>query len=269
MTTSNEVEAAVLVERRGAVMIATINRPATRNAINRDVWRGLGYALEECEHDDDLRAFVLTGAGDKSFCSGVDLKAMASGEGVIPEDPVEAGWGFAGYVKHPISKPTIAAVNGTALGGGTEISLASDLVVAAKTAQFGLPEVRRGRIAGAGGAFRLPQQLPRKVAMEMLLTGTPISAEQALAWGLINRVVEPDDVLGAAVALAEEILEGAPIAVQATKRIAQGIVDGHVPADDPGWEASSREGVLIQHSADAHEGALAFAEKRPPRWQGR
>lgn len=264
-----ESEPAVLVERRGRVMVVTINRPATRNAINGDVWRGIGRALEECELDDDLWAFVLTGAGDKSFCSGVDLKAVARGESIIPEDPIEAGWGFAGYVHHPISKPTIAAVNGIALGGGTELCLASDLVVAASSAQFGLPEVRRGRIAGAGGAFRLVQQLPKKVAMEMLLTGRPISADQALAWCLINRVVEPEDVLDAALALAEEIFLGAPIAVQASKRIAVGIVDGQVPADEPGWEASKREGVIILQSPDAHEGAVAFAEKRPPVWIGR
>lgn len=267
--TDSANESVVLVERRGPIMITTINRPASRNAINRDVWRGIGRALEECEHDDDLRAFILTGAGDKSFCSGADLKAVARGDGIIPEDPVEAGWGFAGYVDHPISKPTIAAVNGVALGGGTELSLASDLVVAARSAQFGLPEVRRGRIAGAGGAFRLPQQLPKKVAMEMLLTGVPISAEQALAWCLINRVVEQAEVLDAAVELAEKILEGAPIAVQATKRIAVGMVEGRVPSDEPGWEASRREGVLILHSEDAHEGALAFSEKRPPVWRGR
>jgi crotonobetainyl-CoA hydratase len=262
-------EPAVLVERRGRTMVATINRPASRNAINRDVWRGIGRALEECELDDDVWAFVLTGAGDKSFCSGADLKAIARGDGIIPEDPVEAGWGFAGYVSHPISKPTVAAVNGIALGGGTELCLASDLVVAATSAQFGLPEVRRGRIAGAGGAFRLPQQLPRKIAMEMLLTGVPISADQALAWCLINRVVDQENVLDTALELADKILQGAPLAVQASKRIALGIVDGQISADDVGWDASRREGRIILASADAHEGAVSFAEKRPPLWLGR
>jgi crotonobetainyl-CoA hydratase len=262
-------ESAVLVEKRGRVMVVTINRPESRNAVNSEVWRAIGRALEECEHDDDVWAFILTAAGDKSFCAGADLKALARGESLIPQDPIEAGWGFAGYVQHPISKPTIAAVNGTALGGGTELCLASDLVVASRAALFGLPEVRRGRVAGAGGAFRLPQQLPKKVAMEMILTGEPITAAQALAWGLINRVVAPDDVLEAAVAMAERIFVGAPLAVQASKRIAMGIVQGRVPSDDSAWQISREEGVAILASEDAREGALSFAEKRPPLWRGR
>ena len=256
----------LLYDIQDGIGVITLNRPAARNALTFAMYERLA---EIAADPGGANVLILTGAGDKSFCSGADLKAVARGDGIIPDDPVEAGWGFAGYVHHPISKPTIAAVNGVALGGGTELCLASDLVVASSSAQFGLPEVRRGRIAGAGGAFRLPQQLPRKVAMEMLLTGAPISADQALAWCLINRVVEQGDVLSAALALADNILQGAPLAVQATKRIALGIVDGRVSADDAGWEASRREGQVILASSDAHEGAMSFAEKRPPVWQGR
>src|SRR5690242_11621417 len=192
---------AVLVERRGRVLLATINRPDARNAVNRTVWEGLGQALEQADSDREIWAFVLTGAGDKAFCAGADLKAVSRGESIQPDDPVAASWGFAGYVRHHISKPTIAAVNGFALGGGTEISLASDLVVAADTATFGLPEVKRGIYAGAGGVFRLPAQIPRKIAMEMILTGEPISAHRAQELGLVNRVVPQGQVVEAAIGL--------------------------------------------------------------------
>ena len=268
-STAGGETSAVLVERREHVMLVTINRPEARNAVNREVWQSLGQALEECERDDSVWALVITGAGDKSFCAGADLKAISRGERIAPDDPVEAGWGFAGYVHHPISKPTIAAVNGTALGGGTEICLASDLVVAADTALFGLPEVKRGIYAGAGGVFRLPRQLPRKVAMEMILTGEPIDAPRALALGLINRVVSEDQVVDAALELAKKICEAAPLSVQASKRVAMGIVDGFVAAEEGDWELSRREGAELMKSADAKEGPRAFAEKRTPNWQGR
>src|SRR5215211_7050709 len=216
---------AVLTERHGHVLVATINRPEARNAVNLAVTIGLGDTLEEAERDRDVWAVVVTGAGDKAFCAGADLKAVARGENLVINEQPRASWGFAGYVSHHISKPTIAAVNGFALGGGTEITLASDLAVAADTASFGLPEVKRGIYAGAGGAFRLPQQLPKKVAMEMILTGEPITAQRALELRLVNRVVPRDDVLDAALELAERICANAPLAVQASKRIALGIVD--------------------------------------------
>jgi crotonobetainyl-CoA hydratase len=260
---------AVLVERRGHVLLATINRPEARNAVNHDVWEGLGRALERADSDERIWAFVLTGAGDKAFCAGADLKALSRGEPIQPSDPQVRGWGFAGYVRHHISKPTIAAVNGFALGGGTEISLASDLVVATDTATFGLPEVRRGIYAGAGGVFRLPAQVPRKVAMEMILTGEPISAQRALELGLVNRVVPQDQVVDTALRLAEAICANAPLAVQASKRIAYGILGGQVTAEDDSWAQSEAEGKILMPSADAKEGPLAFAEKRAPRWQGR
>ena len=259
----------VLVERRGHVLIATINRPEARNAINAAVHVGLGLALEEAEDDPEVRALVLTGAGDQAFCAGADLKALARGEAILPRDPVQLAWGFAGVVAHPISKPMIAAVGGFALGGGTELALACDLVVAAETAQFGLPEVKRGLVAAAGGAFRLIQQLPHKVAMEIMLTGEPFSAQRALELGFVNRVVPREQVLEAALALAEAIARNAPLSVQASKRIAVGMVGGAVPADQPRWALNDAESAIVRRSEDAREGPLAFAEKRAPVWKAR
>ena len=260
---------AVLTERRGHVLLVTLNRPAARNAVNLAVTRGLGDALEEAEHDRDIWAVIVTGAGDKAFCAGADLKAISRGESLAPKDPARAAWGFAGYVTHHISKPTIAAVNGFALGGGTEIALASDLVVAADTASFGLPEVKRGIYAAAGGVFRLPAQIPKKVAMEMILTGAPITAQRALELGLVNRVVPQAEVVAAALELAGQIIANAPLSVQASKRIANGIVDGHVAAETEMWNLSRTEGRALWGTADAVEGPRAFAEKRHPNWQAR
>jgi crotonobetainyl-CoA hydratase len=258
---------AVLVDRVGDVTVITINRPAARNAINSAVSIGLGDALEEAQHDPDVRAVVITGAGDKSFCAGADLKAIARRENLYHPDHAE--WGFAGYVHHFIDKPTIAAVNATALGGGTEIALASDLVVADEHAKFGLPEVKRGLIAAAGGVFRIMDHLPRKVAMELLLTGEPLTARDALAWGLINQVVTQGSVLDAALALASRVTVNAPLSVQASKRIALGVDDGVITGDEPGWERTVREMRTLMRSEDAKEGPLAFAEKREPVWKAR
>jgi len=257
----------VLVDRRGHVMIITINRPDARNAVNEEVCIGVGDALEEADQDRDIRAVILTGAGDKAFCAGADLKAIMRGERIIPEGREQ--WGLAGYAGHYISKPTIAAVNGAAIGGGTELALASDLVVAAETAWFGLPEVQRGLVAAAGGAFRLAAQLPMRVGLEMLLTGDPISAQRALDLNLINRVVPPAEVLEAAIELAERIAANAPLSVQATKRIALGHAGSDRPADAPLWELTAKESAGVSGSADAAEGPRAFAEKRAPVWQGR
>jgi crotonobetainyl-CoA hydratase len=267
VTDADGAAPAVLVERHGTVMVITINRPEARNAINAAVSIGVGDALEEAQHDPDVRVVVLTGAGDKSFCAGADLKAIARRENLYHPD--HADWGFAGYVQHFIDKPTIAAVNGTALGGGTELALASDLVVALESAKFGLPEVKRGLIAAAGGVFRIVDQLPRKVAMELLLTGEPMTASDAWEWGLVNQVVKEGSVLDAALALAARITVNAPLSVQASKRIAAGVDNGVITGDEVGWERTVNEMRTLIRSEDAKEGPLAFAEKREPVWKAR
>jgi crotonobetainyl-CoA hydratase len=256
-----------LVERRGNVLVITINRPEARNAVNGAVSIGVGDALEAAQQDPDVRAVVITGAGDKSFCAGADLKAIARRENLYHPDHPE--WGFAGYVHHFIDKPTIAAVNGTALGGGTELALASDLVVAHERAQFGLPEVKRGLIAAAGGVFRIMDQLPHKVAMELLMTGEPLTASEAHQWGLINQVVKEGTVLDAALTLAARVTVNAPLSVQASKRIAYGVDDGVITADEVGWDRTVREMKTLIRSEDAREGPMAFAEKREPIWKAR
>lgn len=266
---AGEQEPAVLSERHGHTLVITINRPESRNAINQAVHIGVGEALEEAEADNEIRTVILTGAGDRSFCAGADLKAVARGETIMPDDPTARAWGFAGYVEHQIGKPTIAAVNGPALGGGTELVLASDLAVASSTATFGLPEVKRGVLAAAGGAFRIAQQLPSKRAMELLLTGDGISAEEALEIGLVNGIAQPDAVLDAALALAERVNMNAPLSVQASKRIARQIVDGAVIAEARLWKLTRDEQKIVRKSADYKEGPRAFAEKRAPQWLGR
>jgi crotonobetainyl-CoA hydratase len=258
---------AALTERRGNVLVITINRPEARNAVNGAVSTAVGDALAQAQHDTEVRAVVLTGAGDQSFCAGADLKAIARGENLY--HPEHGEWGFAGYVQHFIDKPTIAAVNGTALGGGTELALASDLVVAEQRAQFGLPEVKVGLIAAAGGVFRIVGQLPRKVALHMLLTGEPISAAEAVKWGLINQVVPDGTVLEAALALAVRVTVNAPLSVQASKRIAYGADDGVIPDERTGWARTEREIGLLLRSEDAKEGPRAFADKRRPVWKAR
>ena len=260
---------AVLTERNGHVLIITINRADARNAVNAHVHVGVGEALEEAEADSEIRAVIITGAGDKSFCAGADLVAISRGEQLIPADPVQAAWGFAGIVSHPISKPIIAAVNGFAFGGGCEIALSSDLVVAADHAQFGLPEVKVGLFAAAGGAFRIARQLPPKVAMEHLLTGDPFDAQTALRYGFANRVVPLADLLPTALALAEKIARNAPLSVQASKRVALGIFDGKIEAETADWATNARERDSVFRSEDSREGPLAFAQKRKPEWKAR
>jgi len=261
-------EPVVLVEQRDHTLLVTINRPRAANSINAEVHQGLGEAWERADEDNSVRAVVLTGAGDGVFCGGADLKALgtAGPDGVTP--PETAHWGFAGVVKHHIRKPVIAAVNGTALGGGTELALASDLVVAADSAEFGLPEVHRGLIAGAGGVFRIGQAIPRAVAMELVLTGKPMSAADALRWGLVNRVVPQAEVLDTALALAADVAKGAPLAVQASKTVARGIIDGNIPAEDLPWELTDKALARLTTSADTLEGVMAFMQKREPVWKG-
>lgn len=263
------VDAQVLVERRGHVLLITIDRPEARNAINAAVTEQIGDAMEMADTDPEIRVVVLTGSGDKSFCAGADLKAIARGENLLPSEGKRAAWGFAGYATHNISKPTIAAVNGTALGGGTELVLASDMAIAARSATFGLPEVKRGIIAGAGGVFRLPAQVPQKIAHELMFTGEAIPADRALELGLVNKIVEDADLLEAALVLAEKIAANAPLAVQASKRVAQNLVDGNRVPEKDLWALSSLERAAIRETDDAKEGPRAFAEKRQPVWQAR
>jgi crotonobetainyl-CoA hydratase len=258
----------VIAEQYGHVLLVTLNRPEARNAVNLDLTVGVGEALDFAEANADIWVVILTGAGEKSFCAGADLKAAAAGE-FDTDDPRIAKWGFAGYVAHHISKPTIAAVNGFALGGGTELVLQSDLAVAVEGATFGLPEVTRGIYAGAGGAFRLPRAIPQKLAMEAILTGQPISSAKAAELGLVNRVVPFDQLLPTAFELAEAICRNAPLAVQASKRIAREISDGVVEREAADWARSYGEQDALMRSADAREGMKAFAEKRVPQWTGR
>jgi crotonobetainyl-CoA hydratase len=265
--TTTGAEPATLVDRRGNVLVITLNRPQARNAVNGAVSIGVGDALERAQQDPGVWAVVITGVGGKSFCAGADLKAIARRENLY--HPEHGEWGFAGYVHHFIDKPTIAAVNGAALGGGAEIAMASDLVVAEQSAVFGLPEVKRGLIAAAGGVFRIVDALPRKLAFELLFTGEPITAAEAMKWGMINKVVPDGTALDAALALAERITVNAPLSVQASKRIACGADDSVITDEEPKWARMSREARALLKSEDAREGPLAFAEKRQPVWKAR
>lgn len=258
----------IRIERDGHVAVITIDRPQAANAIDQASWRAIGDGLAALDTDPGVRAVVLTGSGDKVFCAGADLKELARGE-LIPSEDRFAEWGFAGYVAHTVGVPTIAAVNGLALGGGTELTLASDLAVAVETAEFALPEVTRGIVASGGGAFRLPEQVPPKLAMELLLTGRRIDAARALELGLINAVVPVGQARVAAVALANEIAAAAPLAVRATKRLAQDIVDGHRRRERDLWVRAREERRAILATADAAEGMAAFAERRRPEWAAR
>jgi crotonobetainyl-CoA hydratase len=257
--------AEVLEERVGHTLVVTMNRPEALNAVNLALTLGVGDALDRAERARDIWVVVLTGTG-RAFSAGADLKALAAGISIFPEDPVRAAWGFAGFARHYISKPTIAAVNGFALGGGTEIALAADLIVAAEQASFGLPEVRRGIFAGGGGVFRLPRQIPKKVAMELIMTGEPFTAGRAYELGLVNQVVPAEELMPAALRLAERICAAAPLSVQASKRIANGLIDGGLPAEDQDWSQTSSESAGLMAAADRQEGLSAFVEKRAPQW---
>lgn len=258
---------AVRTERRGHILLITLNRPAAMNAVNAELAQRLGEAITELDADPELRVGVLTGAGTKAFSAGADLKELAAGRPIAaPENPE---WGFAGLVRRSVRTPLIAAVNGFALGGGTEIALACDLVVAAETANFGLPEVTRGIIAAAGGLIRLPRQIPVKKAMEIALTGRPMTAPEAADLGLVNHVDHEGDVLTAAIALAEQIAGNAPLAVQASKAVIYGSLDRPSPDDALAWTISDHESGDIHQTHDAQEGPRAFSEKRRPNWQGR
>lgn len=250
----------VLVERRESVQVITINRPEAKNAINGAVAAGIAAALDELDADDGLRAGVLTGAGG-TFSAGMDLKAFLRGE-----TPTIEGRGLGGLTEAPPRKPLIGAVEGWAVAGGFELLLACDLVVAAETAHLGVPEVKRALVAGAGAAMLLPQRIPQAIALEMLLTGDPITARRAAEVGLVNRVTPEGGALDGALEVAAAIAANGPLAVAVTKQVAR------VARDWSSEEAWARQLELVLPvfvSQDAQEGATAFAEKRPPRYQGR
>jgi enoyl-CoA hydratase len=250
----------VLREHRGRILLITINRPDQRNAVNAAVAHGIGAALDELDADADLSVGVLTGAG-KGFCAGMDLKAFVTGE-----RPYVEGRGFAGITQRAADKPLIAAIEGFAVAGGLEVALACDLIVAARGARLGVPEVKRSLVAAGGALLRLPRALPRNVANELALTGDPIEAERAHELGLVNRVAEPGQALAAALELAETIAANGPLALAATKRI---LVEA---ADWPDAEFFARQAEIsdpVFASEDAREGATAFAERRDPVWKGR
>lgn len=250
----------VLVERRDGVQIITINRPEAKNALNNAVAVGIAAAVDELDEDDDLRVGVLTGAGG-TFCAGMDLKAFLRGE-----SPTVEGRGLGGITTRGPRKPLIGAVEGWAVAGGFELLLACDMVVAADTAKLGVPEVKRALVAGAGAAMLLPQRIPQAIALELLLTGDPITAERAAALGLVNRVTAEGGALDGAIELAATIAANGPLAVAVTKQIARSAADW---TTEEGWEKQNAIMEPVFTSEDAREGATAFAEKRPPVWKGR
>jgi enoyl-CoA hydratase len=260
MTTATEPTSLVLLERRDRMATITINRPEQRNAINHMLAVQLAAAVDQLDADPELAVGVLTGAGG-TFCAGMDLKAFAHGE-----MPVIPGRGFGGLTRAVVRKPLIAAVEGSALGGGFELALACDLIVAAENATFGSPEVKWGIDAAEGGMVRLPHRIPYHVAVRLLLTGEMLPATEAKQYGLVNELTAPGGALDKAHELAARIAKNAPLAVAAVKevlRAAQGLND---------HDAFEHQDEIISgvfSSEDAHEGATAFAERRAPVWHGR
>jgi enoyl-CoA hydratase len=258
--TTIETTGLVLTDRQDGILTITINRPAQKNAVNRAVAVQLAAALDLLDEDPTLSVGVLTGSGG-TFSAGMDLKAFANGQ-----TPILPGRGFGGLTQAVVRKPLIAAVEGWALGGGFEMALACDLIVAADTAKFGLTEVKRGLIAGEGGVIRLPRRLPYHVAMRVLLTGEPISAVDADKYGLLSELTVAGGALVAAQDLARRVAVNAPLAlakVKAVLRETQGLSDADA------FKRQSESASDLLHTEDAHEGALAFAEKRAPVWRGR
>ncbi len=249
---------AVLTEVRGNVLIVTLNRPEAKNAANKALAEGVAAAMDRLDSDNDLRVGIITGAGG-TFCSGMDLKGFLAGE--RPHIP---GRGFAGLTESPPRKPLIAAVDGYALAGGFEIALACDMIVANVDSKFGIPEVKRGLAAAAGGLVRLPRQIPQRLAMELALTGDFISAARAYEMGLINRIV-PGVALDGALELAGAISANGPLAVAASKQVIREQQDWSQAEQ---WEKQFELTAAVFTSNDAREGAAAFAQKRAPNWTG-
>jgi enoyl-CoA hydratase len=251
---------AVITEEQQGVLIVTLNRPEARNAVNAAVAAGVAEAMDRLDESPQLRVGVLTGAGG-TFCAGMDLKAFVRGESAVVEHR-----GFAGLVERPSAKPLIAAVEGYALAGGFEIALSCDLVVAAQSASFGIPEVKRGLVAAGGGLLRLPSRIPYHYAMELALLGNSVPAPRMHELGLVNRLVPEGEALTVARALAAEIARNGPLATAASKKI---IVESAGWNSREAWARQDEIAGPVLQSEDAREGAVAFAEKRSPRWTGR
>ena len=259
MTETATAAPAVLTERRDNVLLITLNRPDARNAVNLALAEGVAAALDELDSDRGLSVGILTGAG-KGFCAGMDLKAFVSGE-----RPWAGDRGFAGIVQRGPAKPLIAAVEGFAVAGGFEVALACDLIVAARGARLGIPEVKRSLVAAGGALLHLPNRIPYHVAMELALTGDPITAERGHELGVVNRLAEPGAALDTALELAGEVSVNAPLALIASKRIMLEQADW---SSEEAWDKQAAITEPVFTSADAREGSVAFAEKRPPVWKG-
>jgi enoyl-CoA hydratase len=260
MTTDTEQAAPVLVERDGRIQIITLNRPDARNAVNKALAEGIAAALDELDSDDGLSVGVLTGAGN-GFSSGMDLKAFVKGE-----SPYVGDRGFAGIAQRSSRKPLIAAIEGFAVAGGLEVALACDLIVAGRSAKLGIPEVKRSLVAAGGALLRLPRRMPESAAMELALTGDPITAERAHELGLVNRIADDGGALEAALDLARTIAKNGPLALAATKKVMQ---ERHGWPEEEFWQRQGEITGPVFTSEDAREGATAFAEKREPEWKGR
>jgi enoyl-CoA hydratase len=250
----------VLTEQRGHVLTITLNRPQQKNAVDHAVAVQLTSALDALDADADISVGVLTGAGG-TFCAGMDLKAFAHGE-----LPVLNGRGFGGLTRAMVRKPLIAAVEGWALGGGFELALGCDLIVAANDARFGAPEVTHGLVPSEGGLVRLPRRIPYHVALRVLLTGDPLSAAEASEYGLVDELTAPGAALEGARALAQRIATNAPLALAAVKQVLRAIQGLD---DRAAFERQDQMIAGLLSSDDVREGARAFAEKRTPVWQGR
>ncbi|MGC6512268.1 MAG: crotonase/enoyl-CoA hydratase family protein [Parvibaculales bacterium] len=250
----------VLTDVENGVMVVTINRPEAKNAVSKAVAEQVAAAMDELDANDDIKVAILTGAGG-TFCSGMDLKGFVSGE-----LPMVEGRGFAGVTEAPPKKPLIAAVEGYALAGGLELAIACDLIIAADNAKFGIPEVKRGLAAAAGGLLRLPRQVNPRFALELALTGDFIDADRALNAGLINKSVPAGTALDAAKEMAATISANGPLAVAISKQI---ILDSYEWTEAEMWDKQNTASQAVFVSEDAIEGATAFAEKRPPQWKGK
>lgn len=263
MSTEQKNDAVRVEKLPGHIAVVTIDRPEARNAVNGAVAARLEAAVDATEADEDIWVVVLTGAGPDAFCAGADLKEVSAGRGSALS--TERG-GFAGFVYRERSKPWIAAVNGKALAGGTELTLACDLVVAADHAAFGLPEVLRGLIAAAGGLYRLPRAIPPNIALELILTAGQLDAQRAHQLGWVNRVVPAAELRDAALALAAQITRNAPTAVRESLRVARMAHE----LDEAALRTLTRAAFQrVAASEDFREGPRAFIEKRAPQWTGR